>query len=718
MLDSVGHVQSTKVENVAAQPAVVIDTLVTLADTLRTKSVAEWKARTRPDPAALRKRTQGRIEVGGIYGQVPFASESTGPWNAFAKGNVSVNMLGIPVGVLFDVGTDVPVRGQRNTLRFSFDAPRALETEQWNDAHQLHRLTGRLDSLETLRANTYRTLKGNEARLAALGGDALPELPQAALPDTLLSRDPLQGVPSLPSPSLSDVPTPTMSALDATQLDSLTSSSAATRERLQQLDAQVQDHRMQVQRLSAVVNATHGKEGLVAQFAKGIKRLDIGSCSPNASEFLINGLNFQGLSFEYAHKDVFFSLDRGRSFDDTWQNTDPVSRNLRLLQQSLFFADARDLNPRKLTALRSGFGEVQRTHVHVGYLNGKRDDLPLGVTAPGTSGIPLTNHVVEFDLGVAIKKVHLLRAVYARSVVQSASALDDTGRPRAGVADLFNVQGDKDQALKLIWSSDLQRTGTHIDLEGRSISPFFQSFGMGFVRNGSRAVEVRLDQAIGKRLRLRGRSTMEERQIPGGANGTMSLQRLQALLSYRPSQTITLRAGFLPVHTRTELGDGSMLSTTNRSYTLGGDFRKRWRSVVLMMNADGGLYAWRSPQGAEQVVENHTVGLTLQHTDRWNARIAWTGMSGIADSLTTNTDNLTIQCAYTTRSGWSTDASVQVPRGYATGWLVAVRKQIGKQITLSMKGEHYARSVTLFTNDQLLDQNNAYTWTASMIYQW
>ena len=148
MLDSVGHVQSTKVENVAAQPAVVIDTLVTLADTLRTKSVAEWKARTRPDPAALRKRTQGRIEVGGIYGQVPFASESTGPWNAFAKGNVSVNMLGIPVGVLFDVGTDVPVRGQRNTLRFSFDAPRALEVGQWSDAHQLHRLTGQMDALE------------------------------------------------------------------------------------------------------------------------------------------------------------------------------------------------------------------------------------------------------------------------------------------------------------------------------------------------------------------------------------------------------------------------------------------------------------------------------------------------------------------------------------------------------------------------------------------
>lgn len=142
--DSLGHVLSGKVQQGVAQSATVGDSLVIQVDSLHTTSIAKLKERNHVDAAAMRARTKGRLEFGGIYGQVPFASESTGPWNAFAKGNVSVNMLGIPVGVLFDVGTDVPVRGQRNTLRFSFDAPRALETEQWNDAHQLHRLTGRL----------------------------------------------------------------------------------------------------------------------------------------------------------------------------------------------------------------------------------------------------------------------------------------------------------------------------------------------------------------------------------------------------------------------------------------------------------------------------------------------------------------------------------------------------------------------------------------------
>jgi len=660
--------------------------------------------------------TTGQIEAGGINGIIPYSVEGDGPWNAYAKGNVSVDLLGIPVGVIFDLGTDLPIRGQRNTVRLSFDPKKAVDADRWAKAHELHDLSVRLDSIDLQRATKYRELLGQEARISSIRAN----MPQVTVPDPPALDVPLTmpDAPHIDSLGALLPAAPSINVNDQARLDSLETALSRSREQLAALEGEVDEARMRVQRLTAIVNAGKSKENILAGFTQGIKRLDIGTCTPTSSEFLINGISFQGVSFEYAHKDLFLAFDHGRSFDDTWQDADPVSNDLKKLQQSLFFTDAADLNPRKLTALKAGFGTSQGTHFHFGYLTGSREDVPVGVTVPDGTGATLHNQVVELDLGYALMKNSLLHLVYARSVVRSSSDVGNEGQAVNAADGLFNFGGNNDQAIKLGLSSTISRTGTHAEVEVRSISPFFQSFGMGYIRNGSKAIEGRLDQPVGKRLRLRGRYTMEERTSPGEPQDqVMALDRAQGQLSYRASKALTLRAGYIPVHTRTVIFDSMTVENRNRNYTVGGDVRKRWRSVVLVISADEGVYSWLSGIGVRQLVENHSVGISLIKGEQWSTQLTWTGLGG-GDSLIIATNNVGIQGEYHVNSSIVLSAALQLPTDERVGWMCALQDHISKHFALGLRGESYSRSDLYFPQEEPLTTSNTYNWTASVTYIW
>lgn len=663
-------------------------------------------------------KTNGQMELGGIHGPLPYSAEGTSLWNAYAKGEVGAELFGIPVKVLLDLGTDLPVRGQRNSVRFAFDAPRLMDKDKWGQAKALHSLQTRLDSLEGLRSLQYRKVKGAENQLAAY------RLPEVKTPGSPTPSVDLQGIatPANPLDTLAETPPPLPSIPAPTagpaKLDSLGEVASRAKQRLDQLDELVTEQRMRVQRLTATMNAAKAEPGIIGKFVQGIKHLEIGSCSPSSSEFLINGINFQGVSFEYEQKDIYLAFDRGRSFDDTWMDADPLRGKLRLLQQSLFFADAKDLNPRKLTAIKIGVGKPDATHLHVGYLTGSREDVPLGLTVPAGPGLTLRNQVVEVDLGYAVKKNHVLRITMARSVTGPVGGAE-TGTSSGKVGNLFELNGDHDQAIKLGWSSTIERTGTRAEAEVRSISPYFQSFGMGFIRNGSRAVEARLDQRLGKTLRLRGRYALEERGIVGtGPQRFMHIQRTQAMVMYRPTRSLTLRAGAMPVQVRTELAEGGQLASANRMYTVGGDFRRRWKKTVALLSADLGIYEWSTNLGAANTVENHSISLSILQGERWTAQATWAAMGGGADSTMGWSGNVSLQFRYQARKGTVVDAGAQIPRGGQAGWMAELRQPVCKQVTIGLRGESFSRSDLFFPEKVWMNQKNSYNWTFLTRISW
>ena len=265
----------------------------------------------------------------------------------------------------------------------------------------------------------------------------------------------------------------------------------------------------------------------------------------------------------------------------------------------------------------------------------------------------------------------------------------------------------------------IEKTKTHANVEARYISPFFQSFGMGFIQNGSKAIDGRLDQPLGKRLRFRGRYVLEERSVPGAINDqTMSLQRAQAQINYRPDRSLTLHGGYIPVHTLTAMAEGTDLESRNRNFTLGGDVRKRWRSVVMVLNVEGGLYQWHSPEGVQQLVENHSIGLSILRSDQWSAQLTWTGLTGGADSSIAATDNFGIQGEYHLRSNAVVSGALQVPTGEPMGWMCELKYPVNKRMAIGLKGESYSRSDLFFPEEGQLDQFNTYNWSAMVTYLW
>lgn len=657
-------------------------------------------------PAALLKRKNGwhgRVELGGTHGPIPYSLAAPNAWNAFTQGQLDLDLLGFPLQARFDLGTDVPVRGQRNSIRLTFDKDRLVQRVRWADTHGLSTQRALVDSLERVRSTCYRQWRATTARSGAIGTD------RPVVPDTIL---PAGGA----SPDLPDGRSPRVDAWAVpSPRDSLGREGAALRARLDALDAAIAEARQKEQRLGALVNAGNDKDGFLRHVLSGLQRLDIGSCAPTSSEFLINGIDLQGISLAYAQHDVYVSLDHGRSFDDAWRNSDATTRRLDRLQQSLFLADTRDLNPRKLTAVRVGFGDPERSHVHIGYLRGEREGLPPGYFGPAAMSGTQRNQVIEADLGLEIRRHHLLRFVLARSSLTQAD--DPEGPGNNGVGGLFQRGEGQDQAMKLIWSSRLEKWGgASIDVEGRSIAPFFQSFGMGYVRNGSRAGEVRASRSFGKRWKLRGRYGLDERTPPGEAT-RCTIHRTQMQATYRPLSVLALRASCMPVTTRTEAAD-AVLTSRSGAWSIGGDLRHRWGRTTALFNADITRYAWAASGMTGREALNYAVGSSLLWSDRLQVSVGWSALVITADTAATPTGNASARIMYRSAKKLDVEAGAQVPAAGHAGWMVTARKPIAEGFLLSMRMQSFSRSDLFFQEGQVDEEKEQYTWMISIIHQW
>lgn len=668
----------------------------------------------------------GSIEAGGTYGAVPFALQNGNPWNAYAKGRLGLDVLGAPLSVSFDLGTDLPIRGQRNKISIGFDPARAALNSRWSDAHRLHESQAKLDSLEAGQAQAQRALEGAKARLQAeLVRRVETEAKRLRRTVADSSAAKIQAGRNRAEESGADVrtrsnraqraaqdsmsaiepPTATdnaarnidqqQSRLDSAaagierqeqRIDSLTKAVDAQERKLLEAQERVAEARKVTDRSKALTRSGMEKAPLAQRIAQGLKRFQLGTCTPEGSEFLINGTTLQGLSFSYAHKDLFIAVDHGRTLDDAARDAAPIAGRLRQLHQSLFLADAADLNPRKLTDLRVGYGTVEGTHAHLGFLRGTRHDHPAGSQAPPDEAYAMRNLVAELDAGVEVKGGHLARIVYARSATERLKTAGNDGGSEEGGA-LFSGQ-PRAEAVKLSWASEFRRIGTRIAIEGRSISPAFQSYGVGFLRSGSRAGELRLDQQFGERWRLKAKGSLEERQVPStGPLRAMLLQRAQLGVQARVLRTLSCQATYAPVVAAWRNGEGPR--TVNRNCTVGATLRERWRATVISLNATTGLYQWTS--GSDHgAAWNHTASITASLGERWSFGGQWMQLRPAANDTLAAASNLGAQAAYRSAKGFTIDATVQQPDDGAPAWLIEVRQPVRKGMAIGARTQRFA----------------------------
>lgn len=645
------------------------------------------------------KKVRGQVEAGGGHGPLPYSADVQKPWNAYARGELGMDVVGMPLKVTFDLGTDIPQRGPRNRIRLMVDRDRLVERVRWKQADTLQHVHAQLDSLKDVRAAMRRELNGIGSQRAGLSMDGLPVAPSApSLSDTL---------PPVPDGLIGGVPQ------HEHQLDSLRDREAGIERSLRSIEERIAALERLEQRQASVVNASQEGESMFQGLLSGIKRLEVGSCSPGRSEFLIDGVDMQGVSLQYERNNVLLSFDRGRVLDETWR-TDAASERLRRLNESLFLADVSDLSPRQLTVVRAGLGTFAGSHVIVGYLSGRRTIQPPGMFPIDPSAGKEVNQVLEADMAYVVNEHHTVRLVVASSILDTRTpGAEEAVRPTT--SDLFRVDEDADHAAKVIWSSSFDRTRTSVEVEGRTVSSDFQSFGLGFLRSGAKAVETRVSQQVGKKVRLRFRGTREVRDGLGAAPSS-TLSRGQLRSDYRVSRLLTLRASVMPVLVVVGASEGSLRSVSTLT-GLGGDLRKRWKTWSTTLSADLGRYGWRGPDGPAQQATHVTAGLGFGD-EHWSARLGWASLLDGSDSTASKTQDLSFQLDRRCASGAHFGGSIHVPTDERTGWTMSISFPLSNGFSITGLIENYPQFLLLFNTDDPDKNNDTYHWSIGLACKW
>lgn len=652
---------------------------------------------------ALRRplKVRGQVEIGGGYGPLPYSVNEGRLWNAYTRGEVGLDLMGVPLKVAFDVGTDKPQRGPRDRIRLMVDHERLLERSRWGQADSLQGVREKLDSLKEVRAAMRRTLNGIAFERSRPSMDGVP----GGVP-----------FPSVPADSLPSVPdaVPRGASVGSGKLDSLRLRAMDLERSLKEIEQRIAELEMLEQRHTGVVNASQQGEPFFQGMLSGIKRLEVGSCSPGRSEFLFNGVDMQGVAIQYERNNVILSLDHGRVLDEAWRATDVTSARLRRLNESLFLADVNDLSARRLTVVRAGLGTFAGSHVIIGYLGGRRNILPQGVLMSDPLGGREVNQVLEADMAYAIGESHTVRMVVASSILDIRGSAEE-GTEQPTTSDLFRVDEGTEHAAKLIWSSSLADIGMSIEAEGRTVSKAFQSFGLGFLRSGAKAVEIRASQRLGRKVRLRLRGTREVREGTGAARGsTMSRGQLRA--DYRASRHLTLRASATPVVVVSPTGEEDATSASMLA-GLGGDLRKRWGGWSGTLSADVGRYGWRGGDGPVQHATHITTGLGIGD-DRWSGRVGWTSLIDPSDSTASNAEDLSVQVDRECTNGAHFSGSIHFTANEHPGWTMTALFSISKSFSVSLLAESYPRSIFVFNYMDSSKLDDTYHCSVGLLFKW
>jgi hypothetical protein len=675
----------------------------------------------------MRETSRGTVYLGFFYGVPPYTLGSTPGFGAFGKGEVSMIALGLPVLFQFDLGTDTPLRGQRNRMKLSIDRQRLTEQFRKEDRAELERVRDQLSAAREQRSMEYRRLH------------AAAPAPTELFVDTVGS-----GATSLeteiPDTSQLNVPT-AMFASDSTELASATmdadtlvqhqeglSLNGAPRkldETLPSIDAntdpegvnkRIADLEREESRLTALLTASR-VSGFLPRLLQGVRSFEIGICTPRHSTYLINGTSITGISAEIAANDLYLAFDHGKSYDDAWRDMTRTDDQLRALQQTFFFQDAEDLNPRRLTAVKVGFGLPERTHVHVGYLYGKRNAVPMGLTTMDIGSEPEENQVIELDAGVEVAKGHGFRLQIGRSVQRTASLNEGDETGAAGFMDRRKL---KNQALQVSWHSEFEKTRSVIEVSGRVVDDHFHSMGVAFLRPGTRAAEVALRQQVGKKLTVRSSYRAEERDPTGSTGAHVRLGRWRMQGTYRPAQWVSLRSSWAPLIVRTSV-PGLEESRHMNSVLQGGvDLRKRSGKSRIGVHLDGSRFTWT---GSDTMAVTGSawslvggVSLSIGERCTMDGSVNRLEQSAVDSALTGYSAGLTATIGKASQFWVRVAGDLSLP-GWPTssvGWNKPFGKHVQLKVALS-----YSEDRKIFFSESFEDTNvDTYTCQVAFGFSW
>ena len=553
------------------------------ADTGVKQAVKSDSAASNPHKSFLSKLTHttehGSLSFGYDYGVLPFASDLQVPMGYFhSEGQGQLNLGSLPFNCSYYYSDLGSISGLNNYFRISFDAQK-FKQEYMDKAGQEE------GAIKSKLMQAYKDRQVAEQKLLYLKSidgqgvqtPAVPTSPSVSSPGNPVQTNALPnasglskdeslvekaGADSLKKDAKPDSANASKNNIGSVKSDSTALAKSAkasllkndsTKIQMAKYAKDVDKYDKLIEKLERDLHNVDKTAGAMEQnnpymsklynIMGGVKKFDVGLCYPDYSTFLLNGTAVKGINVEYKKDDVYIAATEGTTVNTLLFTNNSLQNHLVNMQNLYNMFDFNSVqNGRKIVAGKIGVGEKEGTHFYVGMLYGS--GLPSYISGP--SAAPVTtdgiskNVVLELDGMVALTKNMTINMVYGKSSTQSAG-------PGYSTTDggVFSSLQSKAVMGKYKWN--IARTRTTLTLTGRWIDPYFNSFGIGYLRADNFRYEAKADQALGKKIKFSLFVRKDEDDVLRLYEFHTVLQTIGTNATIKLMRSLTFRVGYSPV---------------------------------------------------------------------------------------------------------------------------------------------------------------------------
>lgn len=548
---------------------------------------------------------KGTISLGYEYGFLPYAVNMPSPASAFkTEGRIEMDAFNLPVDLTFFYSSQKNLIGLNNYFRLSYNAERYKEKLNTKLGTKIESYKTNLTDLTSQKQNLLQKMAYADY-LSSISPDKWPvealHVKKPALPDLedSLSMPDTSGIINKYNPIKNNIYSSKADSISRQAVlykhkaDSVIKLYDAYKNKYDVLSDSIKRVETKIGELENFVNGSHSYKKIspyltkVQNFLSGVKKTDVGLCYPNYSTFLSYNVPVRGINFEYEKNNYFFALTYGTTVSTLLYNTKSIDGVLQSTRNAYNYFDITNLSAgRKILSAKFGVGEKEGNHFFVGFLLGRGYSTYSTASSVDLSSRSIErNLVLEADVCRKISKNTTLDITLGKSSLQQQDV--SLAAIQSAATEIFS--GFRSYAALIKLKTSIAATKTNVTFSVRWVDPFFNSFGIGFIRSDNMRYEVKLDQPLTKSLRYTAMARYEEDNLLKLLNYKNTFYSINNTVSYKIKRGLMLRAGYTPL-IRTLNGEGYHSINKNAIITGILTYMPKLRTTQMQFNLSYNYY--------------------------------------------------------------------------------------------------------------------------------
>lgn len=438
----------------------------------------------------------GNISNQYDYGIIPYyMANNSFPGSLFkSTGNLKVRIGKLPLLVDYFYATPKFLTGLNNYFTIRFDVSEYENSINKAKQNQISEIKGRIDSLSKGKQLLYQQMALIEAKKSGmLKMPGVPDLPQVPVIETNTLN-----VPNNADSLVRDSVTKYLSHNDS--LNAIYNSidtSIGTVNKLKTMYEQLAGMESKLNKdLKLLENPASGeqlkniKDGdKYTGFFTGVKKFEAGLCYPTYSTFMLSQVALKGINLNYGREKYFVNTSVGKTV--VGYSVQPGNSSiLNQVQNLTSLVDWKlNQNEKQVAALQAGLGKEDGSYIAIGGLAGRG--------SKGLNGSDvLANYVFEVKARY-VYKTFGAEGAFAKSYVKD----NNPGVISTEFTGSQSALGWNNAYLGKLFGT-IPKVNTKLQLQVRTIEPFFRSYGMSFTRADVVRTEFKAEQPIEKKIKL------------------------------------------------------------------------------------------------------------------------------------------------------------------------------------------------------------------------